>query len=1030
MGRQPKTPLKTTATPAINRKRGRPRKNNSATADSVEQTEHAVAEEVNGGAEEAADEQQAVVKRGRGRPPVPRVVEPATSAMSTAAAAAPATTGVRGRGRPRKNGGTRATKAGAAKQTVITIETLGRGRRRVREESVEAIAAVSNSEAEVGETQPELRRGRSRSRTRGATAAEAETHGESVNVAVESQSAAKRGRGRPRKNGAITTTRKSTETAENEEVETADDSDESAEEPPSAPKRRRGRLPKNNTVAAATMSAEAATEPRPVTRRSRSHSRTEATTTDEPPLSSANDAPASVPAEPSQATTELSLDAAALPKRSRGRPRKDGTAPRPNPVARARAAAKRAAELERWSTYTGKDDDDGDDYDEAFEPHGSAAQTPSSAASSDAEHSEASGDRRDSRQQRGRGRGRVSTRGRGMGRGRLPTAPRVASGRVSGHLVDSASSSGRIGQCGSITHERSKSAYRLISAARWMGPTVHDMWTDANYIDTGLSRDSWEALRHVQVDVQAMQDEEAGEQAGGAISVRMVDAALQPVASASVAGEQAERLAGGARGWVVNAGLPVWTVDWLPRRPDAADEPASTVDYVAIGGMAPGAPMSDVMAATPGRSEGTPGVVQIWRVSTGDCSGCSLAVTLRHAFGRCVQLRWCPVACTEPATLGVLAAAFGDGHLRVCVVPRPADDSVVRLRWPAWSLVDVAAPGNALFTCFEWAASDLLVAGSSTGQLTGWALSTCAAAQHTAAARQQACAAWPYSWQPSGPYAWTACVPVANHQAHKGVVLDLSVTVTSAAHAATQARAAGDFRAISLETVHVQSGGRDGRMRHTILGLSWRQHHVVTTLLGQMRAHAALWLRGYVAYGDADGCLRLAASPVVHLDADPWTRACLLTTDSAADEQPAALGRPRWALDGELLQTSSVAAADSPMQSVACSAFHTYVAAGAGDGSVRVQNAGAVDMCRMRTWSRRVSSLMVDGVLGAGAASFVCVAADPPAVGKEMVRKGVNRVYPPHVAVMATAWSRNPRSATWLVSATLAGVVRIENVGA
>ncbi|KAJ1860627.1 hypothetical protein LPJ73_001302, partial [Coemansia sp. RSA 2703] len=712
MGRQPKTPLKTTATPAINRKRGRPRKNNSATADSVEQTEHAVAEEVNGGAEEAADEQQAVVKRGRGRPPVPRVVEPATSAMSTAAAAAPATTGVRGRGRPRKNGGTRATKAGAAKQTVITIETLGRGRRRVREESVEAIAAVSNSEAEVGETQPELRRGRSRSRTRGATAAEAETHGESVNVAVESQSAAKRGRGRPRKNGAITTTRKSTETAENEEVETADDSDESAEEPPSAPKRRRGRLPKNNTVAAATMSAEAATEPRPVTRRSRSHSRTEATTTDEPPLSSANDAPASVPAEPSQATTELSLDAAALPKRSRGRPRKDGTAPRPNPVARARAAAKRAAELERWSTYTGKDDDDGDDYDEAFEPHGSAAQTPSSAASSDAEHSEASGDRRDSRQQRGRGRGRVSTRGRGMGRGRLPTAPRVASGRVSGHLVDSASSSGRIGQCGSITHERSKSAYRLISAARWMGPTVHDMWTDANYIDTGLSRDSWEALRHVQVDVQAMQDEEAGEQAGGAISVRMVDAALQPVASASVAGEQAERLAGGARGWVVNAGLPVWTVDWLPRRPDAADEPASTVDYVAIGGMAPGAPMSDVMAATPGRSEGTPGVVQIWRVSTGDCSGCSLAVTLRHAFGRCVQLRWCPVACTEPATLGVLAAAFGDGHLRVCVVPRPADDSVVRLRWPAWSLVDVAAPGNALFTCFEWAASDLLVAGS------------------------------------------------------------------------------------------------------------------------------------------------------------------------------------------------------------------------------------------------------------------------------------------------------------------------------
>ncbi|KAJ1723230.1 hypothetical protein LPJ53_002442 [Coemansia erecta] len=994
MPRRSKVLQQETAAPPAKRKRGRPRKADQPTADDARQAEDGSDGQTNSRAGDISDtQQQPVVGRGRGRPPGSRGVKAtpiASNSNSNSNSNAPAPA-KRGRGRPPKNGGAAAaTGVAAGRQTLITLVAPRRGRSQARGGSVAAVV-VSDAEQGGTELQPEVRRGRSRSRTRAAVAS------------------------------------------------VADIDDEPAAEPQPSPKRRRGRLPRDSAVTteapdepAEPAEPVAEPEPEPATRRSRSRVRADAATAEAPAMPAADGNPAAVPPEPAAAAA---AGAAAEPqpaaKRPRGRPRKDGTAPRPNPAARARAAAKRAAELERWSMYNGEDgDSDGDGdgvYDDALGLRG-AAETPPA----DAEHGASAGGRRRSRPPRGRGRGRGQARGPGRGRGRLATAPRVAAGRLAGHLVDDEASSGRLGQCGSVARARTTSAYRLFAPARWMGPTLHDMWTNANYIDTGLSRDAWEAIRHVQVDAAAMREPgEPGGQAGGPVDVRMVDAGLRPLAAARLAAEQAARLAGAAPGWVANAGLPVWSADWLPQRPDAAADPAATVDYVAVGGMAPGAPMRDVLAATPGRCAGSPGVVQVWRVATGGGGGgCSLALTLAHAFGRCLRLRWCPAAAADPATLGVLAAAFGDGHLRVCVVPRPpGDGGVVRLRWPAWSLVDAAAPGRAVFSCFEWAASDLLVAGTSAGLLTAWALGTCAAAQHAAA--QRAGAPWPYSWKPRGPHAWApACVPAASHQVHVGAVLDLSATATSAAHGAVaQARVAGDFRAVRLEAVHVQSAGRDGRLRHTLLGLGWRQHHVVSTLLGQVCAQAALWLTGNAVYGDADGCLRLVTSPILSGWADPWTRACFATGEPEPEPEPDREGQqpPRWALDGELLHSSSVATTDAPVQSVAASAFHAYVVAGSSDGSVRVQNTAAVDMCRMRTWSRRMSTVMVDGEAGAGEGRLVCVAADPPVPAKEALKK-VNRVYPPHVDVAAVAWSRNPRSATWMVSATLAGVVLFENV--
>ncbi|KAJ2711762.1 hypothetical protein H4R19_003091, partial [Coemansia spiralis] len=71
-----------------------------------------------------------------------------------------------------------------------------------------------------------------------------------------------------------------------------------------------------------------------------------------------------------------------------------------------------------------------------------------------------------------------------------------------------------------------------------------------------------------------------------------------------------------------------------------------------------------------------------------------------------------------------------------------------------------------------------------------------------------------------------------------------------------------------------------------------------------------------------------------------------------------------------------------------------------------------------------------DGGPAAAQRRFVCCGRQAPQVrAKTDMKKSERfRVYVPEVAVRVCAWSRNPRTGTWIASATASGVVRIEDV--
>ena len=57
-----------------------------------------------------------------------------------------------------------------------------------------------------------------------------------------------------------------------------------------------------------------------------------------------------------------------------------------------------------------------------------------------------------------------------------------------------------------------------------------------------------------------------------------------------------------------------------------------------------------------------------------------LKLLLVHSYGRVWSLAWCPSGCYDESRLGVLAASFSDGTVRVFGIPHPQtlrDDALV-----------------------------------------------------------------------------------------------------------------------------------------------------------------------------------------------------------------------------------------------------------------------------------------------------------------------------------------------------------------
>ena len=219
---------------------------------------------------------------------------------------------------------------------------------------------------------------------------------------------------------------------------------------------------------------------------------------------------------------------------------------------------------------------------------------------------------------------------------------------------------------------------------------------------------------------------------------------------------------------VLNAGGPVWGLDWCPSgtgssstsgaSSEAAAAAAAEEDYLAVACHPADAPHHVIGTAVQG-----PACIQIWALSNPSRQQQSgeqqqqqqqqqqpqdslptprMALALAHDGGLTWHCQWCPDAALadKPATssigggdtlprLGLLAAALGDGSLRVWAVPHPAAAAQLRphggaarqaasgpvvLSIPPVATATSAALGGSMPSVVDWlpaAPHDLLAVG-------------------------------------------------------------------------------------------------------------------------------------------------------------------------------------------------------------------------------------------------------------------------------------------------------------------------------
>ncbi|KIJ68908.1 hypothetical protein HYDPIDRAFT_144326 [Hydnomerulius pinastri MD-312] len=195
------------------------------------------------------------------------------------------------------------------------------------------------------------------------------------------------------------------------------------------------------------------------------------------------------------------------------------------------------------------------------------------------------------------------------------------------------------------------------------------------------------------------------------------------------------------KSYVLNAGSPVWGIDWCPTHPD--DRPARKFkQYLAI---APFPSRSHSPSIGAKASRPSPACVQIWALQprTADENEmdeddpghdpaeirCEMVLCLEG--GPAQEIKWCPLPAHDlwddarpkegPRKLGILAGTFEDGSLSIYVVPDPEDvrppdhDSAlpvfVKLSEPT---LRIELEGTSCWS-LDWANSEVISVGCTNG---------------------------------------------------------------------------------------------------------------------------------------------------------------------------------------------------------------------------------------------------------------------------------------------------------------------------
>eukprot|EP00727_Mastigamoeba_balamuthi_P005376 m51a1_g14837 putative domain containing protein (1290) ;mRNA; r:720960-727154 len=245
---------------------------------------------------------------------------------------------------------------------------------------------------------------------------------------------------------------------------------------------------------------------------------------------------------------------------------------------------------------------------------------------------------------------------------------------------------------------------------------------------------------------------------------------------------------------VLNAGGPVWAMDWCPRRPPAPPSPqgaaftqeGSSQARTAVQYLAVSAHRSFMEThRTTERYSGT-NCVQVWRVplpaarppsslapgvspssrrppqrpaDEEPLEPPSLALAIVHDGGTAWDLSWAPAGGALPGRLGLLSGVFSDGTVRVYSVPEPPEPShasygaFVRLA-PAF-VATVRSPKSpaAYATAVQWSPrGDMLLAGCNDGYARVWRLG--APTDEQEPVYEALCARWSVrgvAWDPCAP---------------------------------------------------------------------------------------------------------------------------------------------------------------------------------------------------------------------------------------------------------------------------------------
>ncbi|KAG0281143.1 hypothetical protein BGZ95_006442 [Linnemannia exigua] len=201
--------------------------------------------------------------------------------------------------------------------------------------------------------------------------------------------------------------------------------------------------------------------------------------------------------------------------------------------------------------------------------------------------------------------------------------------------------------------------------------------------------------------------------------------------------------------YILNAGFSVWAMDWCPL-PSNDKEGEANMDYVAIGGFPDTAEncIARDQLYPLGKQDAHPNMIQIWSINCntndqGELQGSPqtyLALCILHSYGAVFDLKWCPTGGHMDAgssngdltRLGILAATFSDGTIRIFSVPEPkslrAHLGIVTPEGSTPEPVYIEYPepyatirmGDICFMCINWGTSERLAAGLTNGTIAVW----------------------------------------------------------------------------------------------------------------------------------------------------------------------------------------------------------------------------------------------------------------------------------------------------------------------